>query len=101
MLPRTIPFRPRPPWIGGTLQTLRALRWPFPAPLPPGERLWLPLGDGDALAAALHLPRQAPGARRPMTLLVHGLTGTEDDPYLREAAAGLLGRGFPVLRLNL
>ena len=101
MLPRTIPFRPRPPWIGGTLQTLRALRWPFPASLPHGERLWLPLEDGDALAATLHLPRDRGAGRRPLALLVHGLTGTEDDPYLREAAASLLRRGFPVLRLNL
>jgi hypothetical protein len=103
MLPRTIPFRARPPWLGGILQTLRALRWPLPVPLPKGERLWLPLGDGDALAATLHLPREAAGgaALRPLAVLVHGLTGSEDDPYLREAAAGLLRRGFPVLRLNL
>lgn len=106
MLPRTIPFRARPPWIGGTLQTLRALRWPVTVPLPHGERLWLPLPDGDALAAMLHMPRIARAAAagpapRPLAVLVHGLTGTEDDPYLREAAAGLLRRGFPVLRLNL
>ncbi|MCO6415678.1 alpha/beta fold hydrolase [Siccirubricoccus sp. KC 17139] len=94
-----IPFRARPPWLGGTLQTLRALRYPIPAALPAGHRLWLPLGDGDALAAMLHAPEAA--AHRPLILLVHGLTGTEDDPYLREAAQGLLRRGFPVLRLNL
>jgi predicted alpha/beta-fold hydrolase len=104
MLPRTIPFRARPPWFGGTLQTLRALRWPLPVPLPLGERLWLPLADGDALAAMLHLPRPDHRHRagpRPLALLVHGLVGTEDDPCVREAAAGLLRRGFPVLRLNL
>lgn len=102
MRPRTIPFRPAPPWIGATLQTLRALRWPsFATRLPLGERLWLPLPDGDALAAMLHLPGGGGPLRRPLALLVHGLTGSEDDPYLREAAAGLLGRGFPVLRLNL
>jgi uncharacterized protein len=102
MLPRAIPFRARPPWVGGTLQTIRALRWPRRAPLPAGDRVWLPLADGDALAATLHLPpHRPPGGGRPLALLVHGLTGTEDDPYLREAAAGLLRRGFPVLRLNL
>ncbi len=99
MMPSSVPFRPRPPWLGGTLQTIRALRWPWPARLPPGHRLWLPLADGDALAAMLHLPERA--SARPLAVLVHGLTGTEDDPYLREAAAGLLRRGFPVLRLNL
>lgn len=101
MRPRSIPFRPRPPWYGGTLQTLRAIRMPFSATLPPSERLWLPMPDGDALAAALHLP-EAPGVpERPLAMLVHGLTGGEDDPYLRDMAAGLLRRGFPVLRLNL
>lgn len=99
MPPRTIPFRPRPPWYGGHLQTLRALRWPVAVPLPPGHRLWLPLPDRDALAATLHWPEAR--RRRPLAVLVHGLTGSEGDTYLREAAAGLLRRGFPVLRLNL
>jgi predicted alpha/beta-fold hydrolase len=99
MAPPLTPFTARPPWIGGTLQTLRALRYPFRARLPPGHRLWLPLPDGDALAAMLHLPEQR--SEQPLAVLVHGLAGTEDDPYLREAAQGLLRRGFPVLRLNL
>ncbi|MBD0271716.1 MAG: alpha/beta fold hydrolase [Acetobacteraceae bacterium] len=102
MEPRTVTLRPRPPWFGGTLQTVRALRWPFPTPLPPGHRLWLPLPDGDALASTLHLPPGSSAASaKPLAALVHGLTGSEDDPCLREAAAGLLRRGFPVLRLNL
>ena len=99
MLPVRIPFRPRPPWLGGTLQTLRAMAWPWPEPLPAGHRLWLPLPDGDALAAMLHWPEHPPP--RPLAVLVHGMIGSEDDPHLREAAAGLLRRGFPVLRLNL
>ncbi|RAI60117.1 alpha/beta fold hydrolase [Roseicella frigidaeris] len=95
-----LPFHPRPPWLTGRLQTLRALRWPFPARLAEGHRLWLPLPDGDALAATLHLPEAArPG--RPLAVLVHGLAGGEDDPCLREAVGALLRRGFPVLRLNL
>jgi predicted alpha/beta-fold hydrolase len=95
-----VPFRPRPPWLTGRLQTLRALRWPFTAALTEGHRLWLPLADGDALAAMLHFPEGGP-RRRPLAVLVHGPTGSEDDPYLREAARGLLRRGFRVLRLNL
>jgi uncharacterized protein len=83
------------------MQTLRALAWPLRAALPPGHRLWLPLPDGDALAAMLHFPSVAAQAGRPVAVLVHGMTGGEDDPPLREAAAGLLRRGFPVLRLNL
>ena len=100
MEPRIATLRPRPPWFGGTLQTVRALRWPIPPRLPPGHRLWLPLADGDALASTLHLP-DAGAPARPLAALVHGLTGSEDDPCLRETAAGLLRRGFPVLRINL
>lgn len=80
------------------MQTMRALLWPLGPALPPGHRLWLPLPDRDALAACLHWPQRV---TRPLAVLVHGLAGTEGDPYLREAAAGLLRRGFPVLRLNL
>ena len=72
-------------------------RWPLRAPLPPGHRLWLPLPDGDALAATLHLPDSQPSTK-PLAVLVHGLTGSEDDPYLRETAAGLLRRGAAVVR---
>jgi uncharacterized protein len=95
-----VPFHSRPPWLTGRLQTLRALRWPFPASLAEGHRLWLPLPDGDALAAMLHLP-PGPGPDRPLAVLLPGLAGGEDDPYLREAAQALLRRRFPVLRLNL
>ena len=101
MEPRVVTLRPRPPWFGGTLQTVRALRWPIAPRMPPGHRLWLPLPDGDALAASLHLPGDAQPLARPLAVLVHGLTGGEDEPYMREAAAGLLRRGFPVLRINL
>jgi predicted alpha/beta-fold hydrolase len=100
MDPQTVTFRPRPPWFGGTLQTIRALRWPLAERPPAGHRLWLPLPDGDALAATLDLPEERPPAR-PLAALVHGLTGSEDDPCMREAAAGLLRRGFPVLRINM
>ena len=80
---------------------MRALRWPIPAALAPGHRLWLPLPGGDALASTLHLPLGAEALAKPLAVLVHGLTGSEDDPCLREHAAGLLRRGFPVLRINL
>jgi predicted alpha/beta-fold hydrolase len=99
----TAPFRyrflPRPPFFGGVMQTLRGVGWPIGPMLPTrGHRLWIPLGDGDQLAAVLHWPKRT---RRPLALLVHGLVGTGNDPYLRAAARALLERGFPVLRLNL
>jgi len=99
-------FRPRAPWLGGDLQTVRntifnrvgALadlsRWP-------GERLELPAGDGsgDLLSAMLQRPTMAAG--RPLAVLVHGLTGCEDSGYMRATARCLLESGYPVLRLNL
>jgi uncharacterized protein len=89
-------FRPRPPWLGGHLQTIRnQIVRPHYA-LPDGERLWIELGDGDALAATLHR-----GPRGPLAVLIHGLSGTEDSVYVRATAAHLLGLGVSVLRLNL
>jgi predicted alpha/beta-fold hydrolase len=89
------PFRPRFPWWGGDLQTLRnTLMQDAPDP-GPFTRLLLPLPDGDALACAWH---EAPG---PPVVLVHGLTGTEDSQHTRRSAAFFLARGNAVARLNL
>lgn len=91
------PFGPRWPWIGGHLQTIRNQIVRPSHALPAGERLWLDLGDGDALGAMLHRRDTA----KPLSVLVHGLSGTEDSLYVRATAAHLLDAGFPVLRLNL
>jgi predicted alpha/beta-fold hydrolase len=91
------PFRPRPPWLTGDLQTLRnVIRRDAPDP-GPFARLWLDLPDGDALAAAWHLG----GAARPTVVLIHGLTGCEDSAYMRRSAAFWRRRGHGVVRLNL
>jgi predicted alpha/beta-fold hydrolase len=95
-------FAQRPPWWGGDLQTVRnrlfqaASLAAFPA-----ERLVLTLrdGSGDRLAAALQRP--ASPTERPLVVLVHGLTGSEDSLYIRKSAAVLLAENYPVLRLNL
>ena len=96
-------FRPRPPWIGGDLQTLRNQLLPFPPKLTawPAERLELAMADGsgDRLVARLHSPLESAG--RPLVALVHGLTGCEDSHYILTSARHLLGLGYPVLRLNL
>jgi hypothetical protein len=68
------PFRPRPPWWGGDLQTVRntvAGRLGLARFELPGETLELALrdGSGDRLVALLN---RAPG---PLAVLVHGLTG--------------------------
>jgi len=100
-------FRPRFPWLGGDLQTLRNfLRRPLHDLAPwPAERLVLPLrdGSGDRLVASLHRARSdgGGGEGRGLVVLLHGLTGCEDSLYIRASAAFWLARGRSVLRLNL
>jgi predicted alpha/beta-fold hydrolase len=91
------PFRPRPPWLTGDLQTIRnTIRRDAPDP-GPFARLWLDLPDGDALAAAWH----ASDGTWPTVVLIHGLTGSEDSQYMRRSAVFWRARGHGVLRLNL
>lgn len=96
-------FRPRAPWLGADLQTLRNyVRRPRPSLTAfRSERLRLPMADGmgDVLVATLSRP--AASHRRPLVLLIHGLTGCEDSVYMRASARFWLKRGHPVLRLNL
>jgi uncharacterized protein len=99
-------FRSRFPWWGRDLQTLRNYILNDEPPLAdyPAERLEFPLSDGDRLVGSLHRPdRQTGGATpgRPLVILIHGLTGSEDSGYLRTSARHLLAAGYPVLRLNL
>lgn len=97
MMPGLPPFRPRPPWLTGDLQTVRNTLFrdaPDPGPF---VRLWLALPDGDALAAALHEGRDD----RPLVVLIHGLCGCEESQYMRRSAAFWRARGHGVLRLNL
>lgn len=95
-------FVPRPPWIGGDLQTLRNfLRPPGDILAPwPGEVLSFPMKDdtGDELLGTLHRPAEDQG--RSLVLLLHGLTGCEESSYIRITARELLQAGYPVLRLN-
>jgi uncharacterized protein len=94
------PFRQRFPWLGADLQTIRNLLAPnTPGPPGDGERLLLPVSGGDCLAARLDRPKQA--GRRPLILLVHGLTGSEASVNVRASAGRLYAEGWPVLRLNL
>ncbi|MCB2108472.1 MAG: alpha/beta fold hydrolase, partial [Rhodobacteraceae bacterium] len=97
------PFRPRWPWVGGDLQTLRnsfVYRTPDFTPFP-SERLILPLDDGtgDQLHALIHHPRaQSP---HPLVVLIHGLTGSEDSKNIETSALYFLNHGYSVMRLNM
>lgn len=104
-LPDAALFRPRFPWLGGDLQTLRNfLRRPHHDLAPwPAERLELALrdGSGDRLVASLHRPGETVERARGLVVLLHGLTGCEDSLYVRASAAFWLARGTTVVRLNL
>lgn len=100
-------FRERFPWLGPDLQTLRNTLIDrvglghVDLSAFPDQSLTFPMpdGSGDRLLGRLnwpHTPRD-----RPLAILVHGLTGCEDSPYLRRVALTLLEAGFPTLRLNL
>ena len=94
-------FRPRRPWWGPDLQTLRNV-FVGPsanAPLADGVRVELPVSDGDTLVGTLQQPE--PATERPLAVLIHGLSGSEDSAYMIASAAALLAHGYPVLRLNL
>jgi predicted alpha/beta-fold hydrolase len=97
------PFRPRPPWLGPDLQTLRNyLR--RPAVDLSGfafERLDLPMrdGSGDRMLGDLNRPPADTG--KPLVVLIHGLTGCSTGTYMLVTARHLLRLGYPVLRLNL
>ncbi len=96
------PFRPRFPWRGGDLQTLRNSL--VPAPGITGthrERLEIPLRDPECGSLSAVLDRPQEEYRRPLFLLVHGLGGCEDSAYMRLSARALTGDGHGVVRLNL
>jgi uncharacterized protein len=63
------------------------------------ERLLLPMPDGDRLAARLDRPPDR--FARPLTVLVHGLAGSEASGPVVASMWHLVGQGWPVLRLNL
>jgi predicted alpha/beta-fold hydrolase len=95
------PFRQRFPWWGRDLQTLANRLRPAAGPQPHrGERLSFRLADGDTLLAILDRPAR-PQRGRPLVILIHGLTGSEDSLYVLSQARLLVDRGHRVLRLNL
>ena len=90
------PFRPRAPWFGSDLQTLRNTFRGGTATVPAARELVLPLGDGDALIGHYH-----EGADKPLVVLIHGLSGSAASDYVVSTAEQLLALEHPVLRLDL
>ncbi len=95
------PFRPHPLLRNGHLQTLAGTWFPGPAPdTGRCEQRVVPLADGDQLvlldeAADTWAPDQ------PVVLLVHGMCGCAESPYMTRIASKLRARGLRTMRLNL
>jgi hypothetical protein len=95
------PFRPRFPWYGRHLQSMRNPLRPAPAlPGGPGERVALPLGDGDVLQLRRDTP-PAPDPHHPTVVLLHGLGGCETSNYMLAASRYFTFDGAVVWRVNL
>lgn len=96
-------FRPRFPWWGGDLQTLRnTFRYTEPDLSPyPAIRLSFDLADGTGDRMLALYNRPATSNANPAVVLIHGLTGSENSRNIKRSASFYLSRGYPVIRLNL
>ena len=98
------PFRPRPPWLSGDLQTVRNFVCGPVLDLAahPSKRLALPMrdGSGDRLLGDLSEPDMPPPSS-PLVVLIHGLGGCAESAYMLATARHFLDLGYRVLRLNL
>ena len=92
-------FEERAPWIGADLQTLRNFLLPQPKIQSRAVSIKLPMSDGDILIASLNAPPDPP--KRPLIILVHGLTGSENSFNIISATNYLVKKSWRVLRLNL
>ncbi len=91
-------FRPRAPWWGADLQTLRDTLRQSALPPEQGEPFEVPIGGGDRLLALLDRPATAP---RALVLLAPGLGGCSEGQGVGRLALSLQGAGLAVVRLNL
>jgi predicted alpha/beta-fold hydrolase len=108
------PFRPRPPWLNGDLQTVRDSLRPVSLPPDGGTPVEIAVGNGDRLLGLLDPPLKLDhggdngGRLRPcgsdpigLVLLMHGLGGSSGREGLRRMGLTLQHAGFSVLRLNM
>ena len=93
------PFRPRFPWWGADLQTVRDVLRPERHNTGASSPMEVVVGGDDRLLAYLDQPLQ--GQPLGLVLLVHGLGGNGERGGVRRLGATLQATGFSVLRLNL
>lgn len=91
----------KPAWWapGGHLQTVAGYYFPAPAQLPQTHFHTVKLGAGEALRLGENRPIENV-APRGSVLLMHGLGGSAQSPYMRRTAALFRAHGWIVFRLN-
>ena len=91
----------KPAWWapGGHLQTVAGYYFPAPAQLTPTHFHTVTLADGEALRLCENRPFENT-LTRGIILLMHGLGGSAQSPYMRRAAALFQEHGWIVFRLN-
>ena len=93
-------FNP-PKWMSGALwQTIFPYYIPFKEKPIPGEHIKVQLEDGDQLLVRLSLPKGWKNGQR-IVVLIHGLAGSEESPYLIRMGEKLFKRGYAVVKVNL
>lgn len=93
-------FEPHPWFRGGHAQTIAGRYLPSRAARLPSTYHEIELEDGDRLSVVESTPPRwvPPG---PLALLVHGLAGCAQSPYVARVAAKLVARGVRTVRMNL
>ena len=94
------PFDPHPWLRGGHAQTLAGRYWPTPRQGLASTAHEMALADGDRLVL-LESPPPGWEPTRPTAMLVHGLAGCAESPYMIRLGARLVDMGIRVVRVNL
>ncbi len=94
------PFEPHPWLRSGHAQTIVGRYWPAPRARLAATAREVGLADGDRLMVLESVP---PGwaSPRPTAVLVHGLAGCAEAPYMVRLGVRLVNRGIRVVRVNL
>lgn len=96
---RELVFSPFPLFPGAHQQTIIGT-FNFFRKKPASETQYLQLSDGDKIALEVTIPDEWK-VNSPTLLLVHGLCGSHESPYMIRMAKKFSDNGFKVVRMNL
>jgi predicted alpha/beta-fold hydrolase len=93
-------FEPHPCLRSGHAQTIVGRYWPAPRARLAATAQEVGLADGDRLIVLESVPRGW-ASPQPTAVLVHGLAGCAEAPYMVRLGVRLVHRGIRVVRVNL